>query len=681
MKRFLTNLIGCAVATFSLLATACTPDDSEKNRVPNFPTAVTAEVEAGSTYTLSIKPNMAWSVSIPDEAVAYFSILDGDAEVYSVNGEAGSYDVVIKVTDIRDYNASHVCEVKMTMGDREQTVATLTLGQVIRSIKIYNVLFEDNGDWMYGAQTMYEYSDEQVGTEGIELKWGENGLDMFCHRVKIVSNFNWKIDGTPAWIQAINNNTEDVTELWIKGDAENYPMEDATATLSFLDADDNTIEPVATLNVSITSVNNIFQIEEFDTEYTFNHEGKLYNIFSASYEEGNAEGSVISANEELHVYTVSFEEMPGGFITPSFDNEWINYEVSSWDTTDNAKIQYRNISIGVTANEDSDRQAMVVVIPKSVAEANFADINEPYEILEQSSTGMGASGKLLAEYQKYHATTIKQLEAPGLITLNNASELKTVLWQKVGAGSDISYDFPDVRDGYELLYTNQWDSDDASFSFNGTYTSVEYCYYDSNSGNMIIMSEDESWISVNPFGENGFKLVMEPTADTYKHWNTESYYNGAYWSYVVFKNNDEIVAVISCLHNLDYDLTGGGSTDNAGLSFSYPDYATNNDGSTLQQITSGEYYQMIVGNFGEMPVWHLTYTKTPATMSGISGINPEWIPVFVDEADKEWLSFELGEMATIAMNESGNGKTGIILFKDSNNIPQLALVCTLNIAQ
>ena len=678
MRRLFINLVGCSMAAFALLATSCQPDPGETLPTPNFPEQVTAQVAAGDIYTLAIEPNQDWTVSIPEDAT-YFTILDNENEVYSVSGKAGNHEIQIKVADIRDYNADHTCDVTLTMGPKKAVIATLTLGKLTRTIEIYDVCLESNLDWVYGEDTQFEYAAEQVGAEGVTLNWGENGLDMFCHRVKIVSNFTWKIDGTPAWIQAIENNTEDVTELWIKGDAANYPMEDATATLSFLDANDNSVAAVATLKVSIASAKNIFAFEDLDNEYTFNHEGKLYNIFSASYLEGNAEGSVISTNEELCAYTVSFEEMGGGFIFPSFENEWINCTVSPWDTTDDAKNQYRNISIGVTANQDSDRQALVVVLPKSIVNT-FEDKNEPYELIEMSATGMGASGKLNAEFEKYHVTTIKQLAPPGAITLTNEAELPTVMWKKVGDGSDISYDFPDVKDGYELLYTNKWDSDDASFSFNGTYTSVEYCYFDNASGNMKTMSDAESWVKVEPFGTaGGFKLTMNPTESSNKHWETKSYYNGAYWSYVAFKNGDDVVAVISCLYNLDYSLTGGNEGGNAGLSFTYPQYAAEYDGSTLEQLTSGEYYQMIVGNFGEMPVWQLTYSKTAATMSGISGINTDWTFVYVDEADKSWLTFEMGEMSTIAMNESGNGKSGILIFKDSNNVMKLALICTLNI--
>lgn len=680
MRKLFTNLFGYAVAAVALLGVACAPDPEDKLPTPNFPETITAEVAAGEIYTISIEPNQPWTLSIPEEAT-YFTILDNENEVYSISGEAGSHEIQIKIADIRDYNVDHTCDVTLAMGRSKQIVATLTLGKLTRSIEIYDILLEDNLDWVYGEETQFAYATEQVGADGITLNWGENGLAMFTHRIKIVSNFTWKIDGTPTWIQAISNNEEDVTELWIKGDAANYPMEASSATLSFLDASDSSVAALATLKVSIPSAKSILSFEDFDSEYTFNHNGELYNIFSASYIEGKAEGSVTSANEPMYAYTVAFEEMGGGFIMPSFENDWVNCTIDAWDTTNTDVIQSRNISIGVSANTDADREVLVVILPKSVVDT-FEDANEPYELLEMSDSGMGASGKLNAAFEKYHITTIKQLAPPGVISLTNAAELSSVLWQKAGAGSDISYDFPDVKDGYELLYTNKWDNDDASFVFNGTYTSVEYCYFDNASGNMKSMSDAESWVKVEPFGTaGGFKLTMNPTETSNKHWETKSYYNGAYWAYVAFKNNNEVIAVISCLCNIGYDLTGGGGSSSTGLSFSYPQYATEYDGSKLEQLTAGEYYYMVVGNFGEIPVWHLTYTQTPATMSALSGINTEWTPSYVDEADKSWLSFEAGEMATVFMSEAGNGKTGIIIFKDSNLVPKLALVCTLNIAK
>lgn len=683
MRRLFTNLISYAVVAFTLLGTACTPDDTEdKLPTPNFPTAVTAEVSAGEIYTLTIEPNQPWTISIPEEST-YFTILDNENEVYSISGEEGSYEIQIKVADIRDYNENHTCEVSLTMGKTKQIIATLTLGKLTRTIELYDIQLENN-EWVYGEETQFAYSAEQIGADGITLNWGENGLSMFTHRIKVVSNFAWKIDGTPAWIQAISNNEGDVTELWIKGDGANYPAEASTATLSFLDAEDSSVAAVATLKVSIPAVSSVFSFNDFDEVCKFNHKGEIYSAFSNSYYEGDAEGTVTSTNEKMYLYTLSFE--PAGFAEgayfPTFGHDWINYSISSWDTTDKNLIQTRDISISVTPNNDSDREAMVLIIPQSVVDT-FDDANEPYEVVEMSDSGMGASGELVEEYKKYVVTTVKQAAHPGPITLTNAAELPTIQMLKVSTieDSDIAYDFRDAQHGYELLYTSQYDSDDAIFQFEGEYTSIEYSYF-SAGGSMVSMSESETWVKVKPFGTaGGFRLTMNPLETTNKHWKSESYYNGAYWSYVVFKNNSDVVAVISALYNKDYNLTGSGSGASTGLTFSYPQYAIDMDGSSLVELTSGNVWQTIVGNYGEIPVWHLTYTKSPATMSGIAGINTEWTYSYVDEADKSWLTFEGGEMATVSMKSEGNGKSGILIFKDANMVPKMALVCTLNIAQ
>ncbi len=683
MRKLFTTLFGYTVAALALFGTACTPDTEEKLPIPNFPAAITANVSAGDIYTLTIEPNQAWTLSIPEYAT-YFTILDNENEVYSISGEKGTYEIQIKVADIRDYNESHSCEVSLQMGTEIQTIVTLTLGKLTRTIEIYDIQLENN-EWVYGEETQFAYSAEQIGADGITLNWGENGLSMFTHRVKVVSNFTWKIDGTPAWIQAISNNESDVTELWIKGDGANYPSEASTATLSFLDAEDNTVAVVATLKVSIPAVSTVFSFNDFDEVSKFNHHGEIYSAFSASYYEGNAEGSVTSIEESMHLYTLSFE--PAGFAEgayfPTFGHDWIYYTISSWDTTDKNLIQNRNISISVTPNDGTDREAIVLIIPQSVVDT-FEDANEPYEVLEMSTSGMGASGELVEEYKKYVVTTIKQSGNPGPVALTNAADLPTIQLLKVATSgdSDIAYDYPTAQHGYELLYTSKYDNDDAVFQFEGTYTSIEYTYFDDNSGNLKSMSESETWVKVTPFGtDGGFRITMNPTATTNKHWKTESYYNGAYWSYITFKNGDDVVVAISALYNEGYDLTGSGSGSSAGLSFSYPQYAIDMDGSSLVELTSGDVWQSIVGNYGEIPVWHLTHTKSPATMSGIAGINTEWMPSYVDEADKSWLTFEGGEMATVSMKAEGNGKSGILIFKDANMVPKMALVCTLNIAQ
>ena len=685
MRRLFTNVLGCAVAAFALLGVACTQEPEEKLPTPNFPAVVNAEVTAGEVYTLAIEPNQAWTISIPEEST-YFTILDNENEVYSISGEQGSFEIKIKVAEFSDFNSDQVCDVTMKMGQSTQTIATLTVGKLTRSIEIYEVKLEDN-EWLYGSETQFEYVSEQVGEQGITLNWGENGLTMFTHRVKIVSNFTWKVDGTPEWIQPISNNTENITELWIKGNGAYYPAQNSTATLSFLDANDESVGAIATLKVSIPAVNTVFSYNDFDESYQFNHKGEIYSALSSSYYEGNAEGSVTSTNDEMLVYTLSFE--PAGFAEGAYfptinDHDWVNCAIAAWDDKNSDLIQKRDISIGVKTNDDTDREAMIIIVPKAVATAKFEDVNEPYEMIEMAEGGMGSSGKLVAEYEQYLVTAIKQSANPGPISLSNPDVVTTVKMIKVATkgDSDIAYDYSMAQHGYELLYTSKNDSDDATFIFDGTYTSVEYTYFDNESGNLKKMSDNDSWIKVVPYGTaGGFRITMKPTATTNKHYKSESYYNGAYWSYIAFKNGDEVVAAISALYNEGYVLNSEGGSANTDISFSSPQYATDIDGSKLEKLTSGTIYNTVVSNYGEIPVWQLTYIKSAATMSALQGINTSWTYIYHTDSDKEWLTFESGEMATVTMKESGNGKTGILIFTDGNQVPKMALACTLNIAQ
>ena len=73
MRRLLINLIGCSMAAFALLATACQPTPDDNSIAPNFPEKETAEVAAGEIYTITNEPNQDWTLTIPEEAT-FFTI-------------------------------------------------------------------------------------------------------------------------------------------------------------------------------------------------------------------------------------------------------------------------------------------------------------------------------------------------------------------------------------------------------------------------------------------------------------------------------------------------------------------------------------------------------------------------------------------------------------------------------
>ena len=85
MKKFFS--LASLLLAASILFTACggnTTEGGEQNTPlePLFPTAVTATVAPASEYTLTIEPNLAWEVSVPESTAAYFHIKSGDNAVY-----------------------------------------------------------------------------------------------------------------------------------------------------------------------------------------------------------------------------------------------------------------------------------------------------------------------------------------------------------------------------------------------------------------------------------------------------------------------------------------------------------------------------------------------------------------------------------------------------------------------
>ena len=66
--------------------------------------------------------------------------------------------------------------------------------------------------------------------------------------------------------------------------------------------------------------------------------------------------------------------------------------------------------------------------------------------------------------------------------------------------------------------------------------------------------------------------------------------------YIVFYDAEGNIAAVNCLYDPNADI---GGTD---IGFAYPEYVT---GATLEEITSGEYYEQYA-EYGA-PIYHLTY--------------------------------------------------------------------------
>ena len=660
MKKFFS--LASLLLAASILFVACgndpvdTPTDEPTPtpdvEQPSFPSAVTATVAPGSEYTISIEPNMAWEVSVPEATAAYFQIKSGENMVYTLRGEAGKHDVVISVSNVEDFDADHICEVTMKMQGKNQTIATLTLARKNREIKLYPVVVENNA-FCYATEgeLIYAYSNSEVAAEGMKMIWPEE-MALYSTRVKVESNFDWIVDGAPEWIIPIEGGKAGVTELWIKGNSAAYPMTEQSAVLSFVDA--TMVDKVATtIKVVIPAATDIFTVEGFTEKTEFNYKGLIYNTMIGEYVEGSASASVTAVDGSA-VAIVEFTEA-AGLIQPSLAPAWLTVDYAAWDSTNEDVIQRRALSITAAVNDGPARKATVLVMPQSVATTDIDLI--------------AVNGAITPTYQPYVVTVVEQAGDPGSIEIVGEQTMEAAgsNIEPLDANHWIFNDFSTAKVGYDVLYTSQWAYEDWYVNVVRPYTEIKCYSFDAN-GSMIELTGNTAWITTTIFGTESEKvrIVMDatkPTAGPSKNALT-----GDYEGVVTFADADGVFALLFCRYN------EAAEQESAGVTFYYPEYAAQQN-STLVELTSGELYTKYA-SYGEK-VYHLTYTTATPNLSMLKGL-PQSCG-YVNEADKEWLKYEYSQdFQMVTMDaEKGNGKTGALQFGEG----QIVLICTLNIAK
>lgn len=651
MKKFLTTI------SLLLLAVACTPTpngegEEPQPEQPNFPEAVVENVLPGSHFTLNIEPNYAWEVAIPQSVAAYYSIVDGENIAYKVRGEAGTHTVTIAVADVQLFDEQPVCEVTMTMQGQSELIATLTMTATERELKIYPVAIE-NDAFSYateGEQT-YAYLDTEVTAEGMTMVWPAE-MSLYSTRVKVVSNFDWIVDGTPEWIAPIEGGTAGVTELWIKGDESKYPMTAQSATLNFVDAT-VTDKVVGSMKVAIPAATEIFAVDGLTEKTEFNYQGHIYSSAIGEYVESGAIATVLGVDGSA-VVAVEFSQA-GGLMLATLAPQWLTIDYAAWDSSNSAVIQKRSLNMTVAQNEGAARKATVLVLPNGMDAENVDVIT--------------LNGEISEAYKPYIATVVEQAGNPGSIEIVGEQTMESSgnSIEPLDASHWIFSSFAATKVGYNVLYTSQWAYEDWYVNVVRPYTEIK-CYSFDAEGAMIELTGSSAWITTTVFGTNSEKVrvVMDatkPTAEPSKNALT-----GDYEGVVTFADESGVFALLFCRYN---EAVAQQST---GVSFSYPEYAAQQN-STLEELTSGELYTKYA-SYGEK-VYHLTFTTATPNLSMLKGLPQEWS--YVDSADKSWLSYEYSEEnQVIVMNaQAGNGKTGALVFGQG----QIVLICTLNIAQ
>lgn len=365
--------------------------------LPVFPDEVKESVEASTTVELSFEANMDWTLTVPQETIAYFWFEDENGNKLSkLEGSAGTQTVTIGISEEPSFDNDVVCNVTLTMGEQSSVIATYTLPKAQRVFNAFPCKVT-NGDLTWKEEGGLDYSNEAV-TETTLVYSDVYGIVMpFIFE----SNFNYEVVA-PEWVLVENSGDETLGNkgactVRVSVNYANVPEGTTSAALQVKARNTETV--VSTITLNLPDLSSYLKWDVLET-IEFTGAGKYVGMVM----EQDSYTSYITTAKDVKIFAVGNVVMYGMEMGPFAgpDLDWVNISTSAWDETD-GPVQTLTVSISLTENAGAAREAELYAIPASVAGENWNVTSSPF-------TSDWTAVK--PEYAQYKVATIKQ-EAAG----------------------------------------------------------------------------------------------------------------------------------------------------------------------------------------------------------------------------------------------------------------------------
>ena len=593
MKRIIYNCIGLLSMAVVMFAGVSCNEETPIDNTPKFPELVTDnDVVPGSELTLTIQPNMAWSISVPKECYEWFKIQDGKFKVQTLSGVSSDTPVEIRIwtTDEESFSLRS-CQIKMTMGGETKIIAEYTLRAKEKSVEAYLASKTETGAFEY-ADGSYVYEDAPMTSDDvIELVWDANEK-RYVFPVKVVANFEWSVEW-PEWALAdIDADTKIGTTVFdVYGVSSRLPMENTDGEISFRSGE----TVIKTFKVRIPGSKDIFTWTlGGNTSLNFDH-AQYFHSGEGSATKDPVQGIMFGpAASRVAV----FEKTDAG-LTP-VQNSWLNVELSQWDSLEGADVlQTRNISISVPKYAgQTDREAVLVFLP-ATAPADDNELLAPDKTAvkeEYSSNVVSVVQKACPdEYFTFEATETER-EASGL--LFGRSE-ETILPEK-----NLVYAEGMSAWQYNLSYEKEMAVTKSTFYITFPYESV--VVYDAQGAEIAEEKLPEHWLGYNPLGDGLYgQILMDMTKFT-------SEKPDAIDGYIVFKDEQgKVLAAVHCFYVAEKKTEEDVLEDVSSTMFVSPSDAAS-AGAAVYQVISGPTYE--ANKELQAPIYLVRYTKDDTSL-------------------------------------------------------------------
>lgn len=564
MKTNIMKIWGLSALAFVCI-TACNPETPVVEEVnPEFPALVeNNNVLPGETLTLSFVPNLDWTVSIPQESLKWFSILDGSFETDYISGKASetAVEVKVKVSETEEFASFRTCEVSLTMGKETKVIAIYTRQAKERTIAVYTAQVENDVFVFGGEEGGYLYTEQEAESVGLMWPEGTNGFRM---PVKVDANFAWTLS-LPEWAEAnIPENTVGVHTFDIIGVPSEYPLEGDEGKITFKDGDTVVKELDITIPPCIGMLE--FGLEGAVTSLSFNGDGDY--AVSIGYETGPAYGTVFGPEG---VKVIAVDKTESGYGTS--ESAWVHAEIEDWDTSGDV-LQTRTVAYSVDVNEGDAREAVVFVLPATF-EGTPADLFSGSQIKDEF---------LANNFPLTQGKKSNEFATP--ISAKDARDEVGFYFNKISGGSVLTSWFGQADYGYKITYSVAWSLDEGWLYLKEAFDSYKVFDGDRNE-----QTSEDFWLSME-YTENKRSVRMVMDTDT----ADEGFV-------VLYDASGATLCVFRCYFDPSQAPVGG-SDFKVELIGEAADYA-GMVGASLKEITSGELYD----GWKEYnaPIFHLTY--------------------------------------------------------------------------
>lgn len=548
MKSINISKICGSIAMAFVMMTSCAPDAPIVEDVkPVFPEIVeNNNVMPGEELTLTFVPNLDWKVSIPQESIKWFSIIDGTFETDYISGKASeeAVEVKVKVAEIEEFSTSRTCEVMMEMGGETVVIARYTRQAKERSIAVYSAKIEE-GTFAFASEGGYAYNEQKA--EAIELLWPE-GTNGFRMPVKVNSNFPW-IVSFPEWAEAnIPENTVGEHTFDIVGIPSKYPLEGGSGKVVFKDGETVVLEIPITIPACLDKLD--FTLGGGATSIAFNGDGDY--AVSVGFEAGPAHGTVFGPQG---VKILAVDKTATGYGTS--EASWVHAKIADWDNTGNV-LQTRDVAFSVDVNEGEPREAVVFVLPATF-NGGVSDLFSGSEIAEayRSNCFSLTQDKVSTEF----LTPISSLSAREYVGFY----LNTIL------GGSILEAFGTTEFGYKITYSVAWSLDEGWMYMKKPFSTFKVFDEDKKE-----QTSGDFWLSLE-YTENQRSIRVAMRTETAK----EGYI-------ALYDSAGNTLCVLRCIFDPTQAPVGGTDTK-IELIGEYAGYAEM-VGASLTEITSGELF-------------------------------------------------------------------------------------------